>query len=279
MPTAAMASLERGAITGYIGISPWASRVLRQNTSLPVYTWLMGVSEAFKYTEQSREMREYAVLHMASTNNERKGTAQLIEAWASCLRARTIPTAGSALRLVCDGPAGFFADAIDKATRGDKEIADTYDLQARLDLTDEQACDLYQHHHLVCQPSRGEGFGMVPLEARASGVAVVMTNGTGHDAHCWYDSQLAGGMRFLDNDCPAGVLIVPVAGSAPIDDGPGAKAPTFETDKLARALALGYACRNKLTAAARQAAPWVAAHWSWKRVCQRFIDCSGVFDG
>ena len=36
----------------------------------------------------------------------------------------------------------------------------------------------------IVQPSRAEGFGIVPLESRAVGTPVIMTNATGHTEHC-----------------------------------------------------------------------------------------------
>ena len=36
----------------------------------------------------------------------------------------------------------------------------------------------------VVQPSRAEGFGIVPLESRAVGTPIIMTNDTGHCEHC-----------------------------------------------------------------------------------------------
>lgn len=43
--------------------------------------------------------------------------------------------------------------------------------------------DFYRQYDAVIQPSRGEGFGMVPLEARAVGVPAVLTKATGHLQH------------------------------------------------------------------------------------------------
>lgn len=43
--------------------------------------------------------------------------------------------------------------------------------------------DFLRGFHAVVQPSRAEGFGMVPLEARAAGVPVLMTDTSGHREH------------------------------------------------------------------------------------------------
>ena len=42
---------------------------------------------------------------------------------------------------------------------------------------------LYESYDAVIQPSRGEGFGMVPLEARCLGVPALLTRLTGHGQH------------------------------------------------------------------------------------------------
>jgi hypothetical protein len=271
VPTDAMLSLERESITGYVGTSPWSSDVLRTHTKLPVLTCLLGVSEAFAPANVDPP-DGFRVLHMASTAAERKGTSQLIHAWTRCLIAGSFPVKGSMLRLVCDGPPGFFDQAIRDAIGERAELAGTYVVSPRLDLTEREACMFYQGFHLVCQPSRAEGFGMVPLEARASGVPVVMTNGSGHNAHAFSGLGRGQGVVYEGIDSPPGVIIVPVQGACPIDDGPGALAPAFDTNVLAGALALGYERLDELTEHARRQASWIGQQWSWARVCEQFVE-------
>lgn len=261
VPQSAMQALERGAVTGYVATSPWATEMLSGCTTLPVVTAMPGVSDDFK-PNGTDPGEGWRVLHMASTSAERKGTAKLIEAWARVLRAAA-PVQASVLRLVCDGPSGFFDDAISKASGGDRAIAATYHLSPSLSLSEKDAADFYQRHHLVCQPSRAEGFGMVPLEARACGVPVVMTDNTGHQVHCYSREPDQG---------PMGVIIVKNGGLRPIDDGPGALAPDFATDDLVQALIVAHAYGGQLRKQALEGASWVRQYWSWRRCCERFVD-------
>lgn len=49
-------------------------------------------------------------------------------------------------------------------------------------LTDEQEQSLYATCHAYVQPSRGEGFGLQPLQALAQGMPTILTNAHGHAA-------------------------------------------------------------------------------------------------
>lgn len=53
-------------------------------------------------------------------------------------------------------------------------------IHGRLDPTDEQG--LYAQAHVYLQPSRGEGFGLQPLQAIAQGCPTILTDAHGHEA-------------------------------------------------------------------------------------------------
>jgi hypothetical protein len=49
-------------------------------------------------------------------------------------------------------------------------------------ITDEDEVDLYRMAHCYVQPSRGEGFGLQPLQAIAQGMPTILTDAHGHKA-------------------------------------------------------------------------------------------------
>jgi glycosyltransferase involved in cell wall biosynthesis len=116
---------------------------------------------------------------------------------------------------------------------------------------------IYQSCHLVCQPSRGEGFGMCPLEARACGVPVVATATTGHSDHM--------------SPQPAGCVVVATGDDSPINDGPGALAPSLSVEAVEAALEEAYKSWRELHRAALEAAPAVAEEWSWANQTKRWL--------
>lgn len=267
VPADPLRALEREAVTGYLAPSPWAAEVLRTHTSLPVHVYLHGISNAFggvvKRPPRDFRAQRWHVLHLASTHLQRKGTRELIEGWASAIRDGDIPIEGSRLRLICDGPRGYFDSAIHKASRGSIPIADTYVVRPRMELGAADATEFYQHHDLVAQPSRAEGFGMVPLEARACGVPVLATTCTGHACHIPAAPPALG-----RGD---GIVRVRTGEDAPIDDGPGALAPSLDPADITEALLHAYHRRGDLALDAALAAPKVHEQWSWQRVTERFL--------
>lgn len=50
-------------------------------------------------------------------------------------------------------------------------------------LTDDAEVDLYRSAHCYVQPSRGEGFGLQPLQAMANGLPTILTNAHGHESY------------------------------------------------------------------------------------------------
>lgn len=49
-------------------------------------------------------------------------------------------------------------------------------------ISPQEEIDLYAQAHCYLQPSRGEGFGMQPLQAIAQGLPTILTDGHGHEA-------------------------------------------------------------------------------------------------
>ena len=132
---------------------------------------------------------------------------------------------------------------------------------------------LYQRHHVVVQPSRAEGFGLVPLEALASGVPVVATSCTGH-------AEYVDAVRSATRDdlprysavSPPGVVAVPTGELGPIDDGPGALAPSVDADAIAEALRLAYSDKDRLRREAAENARAIYLNWSWEATTRRFLE-------
>lgn len=232
--------------------SHWAKGVVEEHTSVPVRVVPHGVAAGFAPQPGLRaEVRdayrrgEFSVLHLSSSVYERKGTAALLTAWAMLNATGGLPP-GARLRLVLevDAMARTMAWMVESGL-----VLPNVALTARLDASPERLAETYARHHVVCQPSRGEGFGLCPLEALAVGVPIVATACTGQSE--WFQPGLDGA--------------VPVehGPDAPIDDGPGALAPTVDPDAIAASLRHAYQQWESLDVCAENAAPQVRARWAW----------------
>jgi glycosyltransferase involved in cell wall biosynthesis len=188
----------------------------------------------------------YWVLHMTSSNGERKGTRELLDAWKPF--AERHPEARLLVVAPTEGLARHQSWVRSRELDSVKVVASGA-LGAGVRLAERMAC-----FNLVCQPSRGEGFGLVPLEARALGVPVAATGCTGHSEH--FPETAAA----LDQ---AGCVLIETGEMSPIDDLPGAMAPSLDPDAILWALELAYANRSNLERAAFASADAVALSWSW----------------
>jgi len=251
------AVLPRGMLTGgLLAPSAWAASVLRRYVpdSMPVVVAPHGVTP--RIHQPFGELRaaklglydlsdRFDVLHMTSSETERKGTRLLLRVWKQLKRTGRLPP--KAKLFVMMNP--LHVSKI-KWWCSDFGLTED-DVSTEPGLTQSQTdiVLLYGSMHAVCQPSRGEGFGLVPLEALACGVPVVATACTGHS-------------EYLGTGQP-GAVIVPHNEVAPMDDFPGSMAPAVTAGSIEWALLECYSNWKKLSDAALENASVIQREWSW----------------
>lgn len=127
----------------------------------------------------------------------------------------------------------------------------------RLSAQDE--VDLYASAHCYLQPSRGEGFGLQPLQAIAQGLPTILTDAHGHDAfaHLGYglSSTLTDAAYFVYGD--AGEWWEP------------------DFAELCERMEWVYENWGEACAFAEQSAKTVAAEFTWERCAEGFLDIVG----
>jgi glycosyltransferase involved in cell wall biosynthesis len=263
LPKKTMETISKAA-THILTPSCWAQSVVESHgPGLPVDVWNHGVDDAFRPIAEApahapdASDRPFLVLHMASTIKERKSTEQLVRGWVQAMRDEWLPL-DSRLDIVLSGPYGDLLSAVQEESQGDVKYPASIRFLSRLNLSERAAAELYQNYALVCQPSRAEGFGLVPLEARACGVPVCVTLCTGHQEH------MSRGQ--------AGVVRVPHGEDGPVDDGPGAIAPTVDAVDIAEMIGVAYTGRETYHHHALAAAPEIRQQWSWEAVTRRWAD-------
>lgn len=259
VPAELVAKLEADGVTGWLAPSDWAREILQAHTRKPVLLWQHGVSTTFEPKlrdhlarwNEVEEDKRFAVLHLASTTLQRKGTRELVEAWALA-KARDWLPERAALELVVEGSAERLRDLVRGVDLGRMGIRQR---EGRANLSEDAAAALYRSVHVVAQPSRGEGFGIVPLEAAACGTPVLITRATGH-------GQYIEDVRGIEVEC--GVY-------EPIDDGPGATAPALVVPALAESLRCLYKSWTWLQQDAWDNAPNVHQYWNWCAGTERWL--------
>ncbi len=253
----------------FLAPSAWAAGVVREFLgecmSVPhgVSKEFRVIPELAKETAELYRAGEFRVLHFSTSDRQRKGTIELLRAWRhwKCWEGLASVTTHRGARLSCvmDYPAKVaLEEAIaDGAVEWD-EVKDSVSLIDRLDLGAARMAQVLGRAHLVCQPSRGEAFGLVPLQALACGVPIMATRVTGHT-------------EYLQPGSVPGAAIVATGKEVPLDDLPGSTAPVVDWGGLLGTLIWSRShWRENFASAQSNAESW-QRNWSWGHVLGPFL--------
>lgn len=252
-----------------LSASEWGSHVIRKNLldmgvnsdwQPNVFTVRHGVHGFTPMPQELSKTRGdyqrgcFRVVHFSTSDGQRKGTLELLRAWVLFCSTNKAPDSPE-LRLVLDHHAreALLRRCLDE----DFIIPPGVQVLSRGDMGPEAMSRFLCQHHLMACPSRGEGFGLGVLEARASGVPVIATATTGHSAG---HVQGAGVIRIHQD-----------SKLVPIDDGPGAMAPAVDPEHIAEALSTAYQAWDGLSRLCEIAAEDVSKVWSWESQLQPLV--------
>lgn len=129
-------------------------------------------------------------------------------------------------------------------------------------ITPDEEVDLYASAHCYVQPSRGEGFGLQPLQAIAQGLPTILTDAHGHEAFAHLGWPVAADL------VKAGYFIY--------GDHPEMRWWEPRHDDLVENMRWVYDNWDQAKAHAVDASTAALAEFSWDRCAQRFEAC---FDG
>lgn len=128
-------------------------------------------------------------------------------------------------------------------------------------LSAEDEIRLYETAHCYVQPSRGEGFGLQPLQALAQGLPTILTDAHGHAAF----AHLGYGIEATFTPTPRGSFMLGDAGD------------WWEPDVQACADRMRWVYENYPQACAKAAASAreVAEHWTWTDSARQLLTLLG----
>lgn len=125
-------------------------------------------------------------------------------------------------------------------------------------LSPEDELGLYRSAHCYLQPSRGEGFGLQPLQAIATGRPTILTNAHGHASF----AHLGIGISAEKAATPAGSFMYGEAGDW--------WEPNFE--ELCEAMWAVYTEYDRFSDLARYQSLAATSEFTWERTAEAFID-------
>lgn len=200
-------------------------------------------TERWHYVE--RKMPTNRFVFMVAGRGARKGTDLAYKAFRKCFPNGSWGD-GPVPYLVMKSPKpeDFYGDRIEVVT-------------GYLDGPAER--DLYAQAHVYLGPSRGEGFGLQPLQAIAQGIPTILTAAHGHESFAHLGMGIGSKME------KAGYFIYGNSGNW--------WEPDF--DELCDTMLWAYHNYDEAVANAAANAPKAAAEFTWKRAADGFLDAIG----
>ncbi len=246
--------------------SAWAQNVLRDLAPTERVGLLPhGVPSAWASLPPREAKRQvgvgWSVLHVTSTASDRKSTLACVETWGRLQDAGKL-SVGDRLYVLADERSGALLGQMVQGVRlkSGAQVPGVTVWSGR-GVPWENWPAFVRQFDLVLQPSRAEGFGLLPLESLCLGVPVCATLCTGHAS-------------FLR---PADGAVVQVfhGPESDIEDGDGAVAPIVDANAIFQALArarndqaLGEdVLRREAMASAKER----ARAWSWASVLGQWL--------
>lgn len=126
-----------------------------------------------------------------------------------------------------------------------------------------EEADLYGMAHVFLAPSRGEGFGLQPLQAIAQGIPTILTNAHGHEGFAHM------GIGVSASPAPADYFIYGDAGEWWEPD----------LDEMVDAMRATYNNYQGYRSAASVVAHEACAHWTWDNTTTAFLNAVGPLRG
>lgn len=242
-------------VDGFLAPSKWAREVLQESfPDHPVIYCPHGVMPAFRKNEELRAAAlrnlqggSFRILHVTSSRLSRKCTRELIAAWEMFLSDKD----PLGFRLDISVNPEFLQEYASLPTPG-TVAGDTVGIYPGQNFRIDDFVKTVQSYNFVVQPSRAEGFGLVPLEARACGVPAIATDNTGH----------------LDHHFGPGTIPVLSGLVTDSDDYLGATAPSVQVESILASLEGAYASAVELHEEAMSQADIVADKWAWSKLTE-----------
>lgn len=238
--------------------SSWVREVIEKSgVSTPVMVVNHGVGPLFRPSTEATSLDESpcVLLHPCASvfYPERKSTPQVLEAFNVLIEEGE----DVVLRLLF----GLRTKQVRKLLMGvPKEVRPHLQVFFHEgSRPQEEMVEAYHNCHALLAPSRAEGFGIMPLEARACGVPTIQTLCTGH--------------RDGVDDPVMDWGICPVA-HGPLEPAWGdyGRAPSVTAEAVYQSIKAFLGRREVFTANAKERAEAVGHNWSWEKVSEPLIE-------
>lgn len=269
-----MGNILREFYTDIIVPSQWCVQAV-DDLELPVHVVPHGVfsSEIAQANCDRSELAEYFarkyfnMVHFSTSGGNRKGTLELLEGF-QVARSR-LSDWNLNLVLVLDHAASLRVQSLYTGSMEHAAITPRLDgpfIGSGMD--PKWFADGMRQFHAVIQPSRGEAFGLIPLEARAAGVPAIMTYCSGHYEHSPWNMRCPW-LAITLSCCTA----TPIANGpdVPADDCDGAMVSSVTAEAIADAIERSIETWEMSERTLVKERQFILDAWDWKKVTAPFI--------